>query len=370
MHRFKVTSAIVACLMLIGVSPALAQTNTTTGTANGSTTSQTTQVSVVNIVSNITGGSLGGVPGGGGGFGGGLGGGFGGGGLGGGVGTQQGFALDGPEGIEVSGKGAAAGNTDGKLAVWIRGSYATFDQDQTQIQSDGDTYTVGGGGDWRFSDRVIGGLSLSYYQSDTKLGFNNGNMDTDGYVVAPYFAAILGPNRNFLWDGTIGYGQSSNDVDRNFGAITGSFDSETWFAATNLSYLFQRGNFAITPKVGVLWLDSTNDAYTESGVGGVTVPESDSQLGRLSAGGTIAYTRNPRFVPYVSLIGEYDFETDDYSAFAAGNRPSVEDTGATVGVGASMSLSERTSATMEATTALGRDDYESYTVSGTLRFAF
>ncbi|MBO6783782.1 MAG: autotransporter domain-containing protein, partial [Alphaproteobacteria bacterium] len=144
----------------------------------------------------------------------------------------------------------------------------------------------------------------------------------------------------------------------------------TWFASTNLTYLVRRGNFAFTPKVGLLWLDSTNDGYTESGAGGVTVPESDTQLGRLSFGAGLAYTANPKFVPFLSVVGEYDWETEDYSAFAAGNRPSVEDFGATVGLGASIELSERTVGTIEGTTALGREDYSAYTLSGTLRFSF
>ena len=364
MSRFKFIFTFGVAVSIFAAAPVVAQTNTTTGTASGSTTSATTNATFTNIVGNIGGGSLGG-----GGFGG-----FGGGGFGGGGGPagggQQGFNFDGNDGIALSEKGAAAGNADGKLAVWVRGSYATFDEDKVQIQADGDTYTIAGGADWEFSDRLLAGLSVSGYTSDTTLTFNNGNLDTEGVVVAPYFVAVLGQNRNFLLDGSAGYGMASNDADRNFGAITGSYDSEVWFASAGLSYLYSRGKFGITPRVGVLWLDSSNDGYTESGVGAVTVPDSDSQLGRLSFGGTVTYYATPKFAPFVSVTGEYDFETEDYSAFAAGNRPSVEDFGATVGLGANLKLSDRTTGTLEGTTSLGRDDYSAYSLSGTLRFAF
>jgi len=363
MSRFKFIFTFGVAVSIFAAAPVVAQTNTTTGTASGSTTSATTNATFTNIVGNIGGGSLGG-----GGFGGVGGGGFGGGGPAG--GGQQGFNFDGNDGIALSEKGAAAGNADGKLAVWVRGSYATFDEDKVQIQADGDTYTIAGGADWKFSDRLLAGLSVSGYTSDTTLTFNNGNLDTEGVVVAPYFVAVLGQNRNFLLDGSAGYGMASNDTDRNFGAITGSYDSEVWFASAGLSYLYSRGKFGITPRVGVLWLDSSNDGYTESGVGAVTVPDSDSQLGRLSFGGTVTYYATPKFAPFVSVTGEYDFETEDYSAFAAGNRPSVEDFGATVGLGANLKLSDRTTGTLEGTTSLGRDDYSAYSLSGTLRFVF
>lgn len=371
MNRFKFAALVVGLTIAFGASSAIAQTSNETGTASGSTVSVVTNGASVNIVSNIGGGSFGGGP-----PGGGAGGGFGGGGGGGfgappaGGGDQTGFNFDDSNGIQVSQTGASAGGVGGKLAVWVRGSYATFDQDQAQIASDGDTYTLGGGADWKFSDRFLAGLSLSYLTTDATLTFNNGTMDSDGYSVAPYFVALLGRNKNIALDGAVGIISTQNDVTRANGAVTGEFDSDSWFASSGVSYLINRGKFAFTPRLGVLWLDSTNDGYTESGAGGVAVPESDTQLGRLSFGGSIAYRASDRFTPFVSVIGEYDWETEDYSSFAAGNRPSVEDFGATVGLGASFALSERATGTLEGTTALGREDYSSYTLSGTLRFAF
>jgi outer membrane autotransporter protein len=331
-------------------SPAFASTSATTGTSNSSTTPTITNATIINIVGNIAGainsystnGSLAG---------------------------QQSFSFD-RDGLKLDQSGVSAGGADGKLAIWMQGAYATFDQDQVQIETDGDTFSLGLGADWQVSDRVIAGLSVSGYTTDATLTFNTGSLETDGVVVAPYFAAILGKNRNLVLDGVVGYGSAENDAKRSNGAITGSYDSDLWFVATNLTYQKRFGNLGFAPKVGVLWLDSSNDGYTEAGVGGVAVPGGDTQLGRLSFGGKVSYLANPKFVPYVSVIGEYDFETDDYSAFPAGNRPSVEDTGATIGLGANMALSERLSGSLEGTTAVGRDDYSAYTLSGTLRLRF
>ena len=363
MIRTKLFIAASALVVLVAASPAMA-TSVATDTANSSTTAVVTQASTANAVSNLF-SAFGPAPGAGAG-------GFGPSGadgspVGGGAPNQDGFNFD-REGLRVDQSGAAAGGADGKLAIWVQGSYSTFDQDQIQIASDGDTYALGVGADWQFSDRFIGGLSFSGYTSDATLSFNNGSLETDGVIIAPYFAAILGKNRNFVLDGAIGYGVGESDATRSNGTITGSYDSDLWFASTNLTYQKSYRNFSFAPKVGVLWLDSTNDGYTESG--GVVIPGGGTQLGRLSFGGKVSYIRNPKFIPYISAIGEYDFETDDYSSFTAGNRPSVEDTGATVGLGAQMALSERLSGTLEGTTALGREDYSAYTLSGTLRLKF
>lgn len=336
-------------------SPAFAWTSATTGTSNSSTTSFITNVASTNIVGNIFAGASTNI--------------ISTNGIGSGPAGQQSFFFD-RDGLKVDQSGVSAGGADGKLAIWMQGAYATFDQDQVQIASDGDTYSLGLGADWQVSDRVIAGLSVSGYTTDATLTFNTGSLETDGVVVAPYFAAILGKNRNLVLDGVVGYGSAENDAKRSNGAITGSYDSDLWFVATNLTYQKRFGNLGFAPKIGVLWLDSSNDGYTEAGVGGLAVPGGDTQLGRLSFGGKVSYLANPKFVPYVSVIGEYDFETDDYSAFTAGNRPSVEDTGATIGLGANMALSERLSGSLAGTTAVGRDDYSAYNLSGTLRLRF
>lgn len=278
------------------------------------------------------------------------------------------FSFDRADGFRTSQSGASAGGADGKLSLWVNGGYSTFDEDQEAIDADGDTWSVGVGADWQFTERFIAGISFAGSISDTTTTFNDGDIETTGYTVSPYFVTILGPNRNILLDGAFGYTMNDNDATRSNGAITSNYDSSSWFVSGNVTYIFNRGNFRIQPKVGVLWLDNTTDGYTESG--GLVVEESGSKLGRLSAGARLDYTANPRFTPYVSLTGEYDFESEDYSTFTGANRPSQEDKGATLGLGFSSQLSDRVSGDLAGTTALGRDQYTAYTLTGTLRFKF
>lgn len=272
------------------------------------------------------------------------------------------------DGFKTTQSGAAAGGVDGKLAVWINGGYATFDEDQAAIDADGDTYTLAVGADWVFSSRFLAGLSVAGGTTDTNTTFNNGNIDTTTYTIAPYFVTILGKNRNLLLDGAVGYSMSDNDANRTGGAITSSYDSSNWFAAANLTYLMARGKFTMRPKVGIFWMDNTTDGYTESG--GIVVAESDTQLGRLSAGVRVDYAATRILTPFVSVVGEYDFESEDYSSFTSGNRPSQEKTGATIGLGTDIRLSDRTTGNLSGTTAVGRDNYSAYTLSGSLRFNF
>lgn len=278
------------------------------------------------------------------------------------------FHFDRADGFRTSDTGASAGGVDGKLSLWVNAGYSTFDEDQTAIDSDGDTWSGAIGGDWQFSERFVAGISFAGSVSDVTTTFNQGEIETTGYTVSPYFVSILGRDANILLDGGFGYTMNDNDATRTSGTVSSSYDSSSWFVSSNVTYIFNRGNFRIQPKVGVLWLDNTTDGYTESD--GTVVPGSGSKLGRLSAGARLDYTANPKFTPFVSLTGEYDFESEDYSAFTGANRPSQEDKGATLGLGFSSQLSERVTGDVSGTTALGRDDYTAYSLSGTLRFNF
>ena len=282
--------------------------------------------------------------------------------------SREQFGFDRSNGFKTTQSGASAGGVDGKLSIWVNGGYSAFDEDQQAIDADGDTWSMAVGADWQFSDRFVAGVSLAGSVSDVNTTFNDGDIETTGYTISPYFVTILGANKNVLIDGAFGYTSNSNDAKRSFGAITSSYDSSSWFVSGNLSYIFNRGNFRITPKAGILWLDNTTDGYTESG--GLVIDESGSKLGRLTAGGRLDYTKYQSFTPYVSLTGEYDFETEDYSTFTGANRPSVEDTGATLGAGFSAQLSDKVTGDFGGTTALGRDKYQAYTLAGTLRFNF
>lgn len=278
------------------------------------------------------------------------------------------FGFDRSNGFKSTQSGASAGGVDGKLSIWVNGGYSTFDEDQVAIDADGDTWTLGVGADWQFSERFVAGLSLSGSLSDVTTTFNDGSVETTGYTISPYFVTILGADKNILIDGAFGYSINDNDSKRSFGTITSAYDSSSWFVSGNATYIFTRGKFRVSPKVGVLWLDNTTDGYTESA--GLVIDESGSKLGRLSAGVRLDYTKYAKFTPFISFTGEYDFESADYSTFTGSNRPSVEDTGAILGAGFSTQLSEKVSGDISGTTALGRDKYQAYTLSGTLRFNF
>ncbi|MEP4379723.1 MAG: autotransporter outer membrane beta-barrel domain-containing protein [Alphaproteobacteria bacterium] len=367
-NTFGAMAIALPVLALAGTS-SWAATNKTTGTSNSDTTQaattattkntvQTTQTGVTGTVAQFvtatggtfpSGGDTGGGPG---------------------ETSQIEYRFDRKDGFKTLTRGAAAGGVDGKLAVWLNAGYSKFEEDSVAIEADGDTYSVSAGADWLFTDRLIGGLSVSGEFTETTLTFNDGSLDSEGLTVAPYFVAILGKNRNLLLDVVAGYGMTENDATRANGAITGNYDSSKYFVASNLTYLLRHSNFAIAPKAGLLWFESSNDGYTESGTGGVDVPAGDSQLGQVNFGGRIDYVKNPKFIPYLSIQGEYDFVGADYSALDAATRPPEDDVGATLGAGASVQLSERATGTLAGTTALARENFSAYSLSATLRLRF
>lgn len=267
-----------------------------------------------------------------------------------------------------NGKGLSAGGKEGRLAVWVNAGYSSFDEDQTAIDSDGDSIAIAVGGDWRFTETFIGGLSVGYQYSDVNTTFNLGTIESDGFFVAPYMAVELTP-KLFL-DATVGYTMLGNDADRTSGGtkITGSYDSDTWFGSANLTGNFQRGRLSIQPGVGILYTVQESDSYSESN--GNFIDSNKTKLGRFRAGARLQYQASDMFAPFVRGDFEYDFKHDDVTVAAGITQPTYEDKGGVLGAGVVLSLSDRTRATFEGSTVVGRSDFEQYNLTGNLRFSF
>ncbi|CAN0359914.1 unnamed protein product [Discosporangium mesarthrocarpum] len=350
----RVGIAAIALALSAGSASAAYDTNATSVVSTVVTTTQTTATT-----STVTTGFTGGggtssmfTPGGGGG---------GGGGGTPGVDTNSGSLMP-------TGRGLSAGGKEGRLAVWVNAGYSYFDEDQEALDSDGTAVALAAGGDWRFSERVIGGLSVGYQYSDVNTTFNQGKIESDGFFVAPYIAVEV--TNNIFVDGTVGYTFLGNDADRISGGtkITGSYDSSTVFGTANVTGNIQRGRLTIQPGVGVLYTRQKSDSYTESN-GGV-IPSNTATLGRLRAGARLQYQVTNALAPFVRGDIEYDFKHDDITVGAGQTQPSYHDTGGVLGAGMVMNLSDRMRASVEGSTVVGKSDFSQYNLSANLRFSF
>jgi len=211
---------------------------------------------------------------------------------------------------------------------------------------------------------LIAGFSLGYNDTDLTTSFNNGSYRETGWTASPY--VIYRPIDNLTISGEAGYGMGDIDVTRANGTVSGSTDSDMWYAALTTSYRVRPVNtmpLSLTPSVAVLIARKTVDAYTESD--GTTNGTSRSNTRQIKPAIEAAYdftpTRSLTVTPFLETGLTYDFTDEinnDKTAFNLGGGVRLSD--AITGLNAAL----------EGNYLAGRADYTEYTIGGTVTYGF
>ena len=282
--------------------------------------------------------------------------------------TQRG-SLDEPDSRDLFGAGArgfSAQERDPKFGVWGQYGFSHYKQDQTTIAGSGDTHVFVAGGDYRFNNWFLAGLSAGYERGDNKTTFNNGKITTNAGLVAPYAVFQLIEGMLFL-DANAGYAAGGMDTERSNGSITGNTDFNRFFASSNLTANLERGNWQFRPGAGLVWARQEIDAYRESNA--TAVPRNVDHFGRMRVGSQIGY-QFTRWQPYVLADYEYDFKFDYARTPAGVTQPVEHRSGALLGGGAIFSFTNSLTGGVQFTTRTFRSDYSEYSANGTIRYAF
>ena len=100
---------------------------------------------------------------------------------------------------------------------------------------------------------LLGGM-IQYDATDADLTDGAGNIEGNGWMVGPYFAAN-GASGQLRFEGRLLYGRSSNDIDfagSGSGTRTGTFDGERWLAQARVEGERPLGNGAVMiPSAGL-----------------------------------------------------------------------------------------------------------------------
>jgi len=268
--------------------------------------------------------------------------------------------------VGVDGRSAFATTTP--FTVWGHGSFTSVDNDYVSgandSRYDGDVWGYNLGLDYRFDDALIAGLSLGYNDTDLTTSFNNGSYRETGWTASPY--VIYRPVQNLTISGEAGYGMSDIDVMRDNGTISGSTDSDIWYAALTTSYRVRPVDtipLSLTPSVAVLIASKTVDAYSESD--GKANPTGRSNTRQIKPAIEAAYdftpTQSLTVTPFVETGLTYDFTDEinnDKTAFNLGGGVRLSD--AMTGLNAAL----------EGNYLAGRADYAEYTIGGTVTYGF
>ena len=278
--------------------------------------------------------------------------------------TDQGD-VGGADGID----GRAAFDTATPFTVWGHGSFTSVDNDYVNgtndSRYDGDVWGYNVGLDYKFADALIAGLSLGYNDTDLTTAFNNGSYQETGWVASPY--VIYRPIENLTIAGEAGYGMGDVDVTRDNDAVSGTTESDMWYAALTTSYRVRPietlSSASLTPSVAFMAARKTVDGYTESdGTNNATTRSNTRQIKpAIEAAYDFTPTQSLMISPFIETGLTYDFTDEinnDKTAFNIGGGVRLSD--AITGLNAAL----------EGSYLAGRADYTEYTIGGTITYGF
>ncbi len=184
------------------------------------------------------------------------------------------------------GGGASADEPGGLLSdkwgMWARGNYSFGEKDRNSSSPsfDADQWAMVGGLDYRFNDKLVGGVSLAYGQSSIEFNpRDEGGLDTDTWAISLYGSAYAA--RNLYFDAIVNVAKADYGADRNITYVDGNglvnvdargdTDGMTYSAGLSGGYDFLLGGFTLSPTLGFFYIDATIDGFTEQGAGGLNL---------------------------------------------------------------------------------------------------
>lgn len=244
--------------------------------------------------------------------------------------------------------------------IWIKGSWVNADEDRGNIDEEIDFYTVHVGADYRYSKDTLIGVMGQFDRTEAKSTALGSETEGDGWMIGPYLVTRL--TDTLILDLHGSWGQSDNEVNP-LGTSWDDFDAERWQLAGNLTGSYDSGPWHISPSIGLVYFEETQEAYTDSN--GFRIGEQTFDLGSLNFGPTFTYRieRSNGMVirPLIGLKGIYDFNSPDITA-VSGQAIGTDDFRAQLTVGLNVLTSG--GSTLQATythDGIGVSDFESHT---------
>jgi outer membrane autotransporter protein len=268
--------------------------------------------------------------------------------------------------FEGGNRGKNAGARDKKAGVWVLGSFSDIENDNVNTAFDGDIFNVVAGADYRFTDKIIAGVAVSFEQTDLDTTFNLGTFDIDGIGVMPYAAFIL--NDKLSIDASVGFTQLDFDTTRTSGGatVTGSYEGDRFTSGVNLNYNNAIKNWRIGASVGFLYIKEESDGFTESN--GTVVASNEVSIGQGRASARVGYNFG-KVQPYLGVRLENEFWAPS-DAIINGQLVENDTFGVVVTGGLDFALSDAVSGGLSISSHQDRENLDLYTVSGRIRVAF
>lgn len=196
------------------------------------------------------------------------------------------------------------------VGVWLSYNYSETENDFFRTAFESDRHTAVGGIDISPTDRMVAGLAFAWESSETETRFNQGNLESDGFTISPYFGVLL--SDSWSVDASFGISNIDNEQYRTDPAsgvrISSNPDTDRYYLSINLNGISYIDNWIFGGRAGVMFARSKTERFTESN--GTQVGERETRLGQFRAGGDLAYSFE-NWEPYITGIYQYDFRMDE-----------------------------------------------------------
>jgi hypothetical protein len=193
------------------------------------------------------------------------------------------------------------------LDVWFEASYASVNDDRAGLDADTDfgMYTLGV--DMMATDTVLVGALIQFDRAETVTGEFRSEVEGDGWLAGPYMAARI--SETLVFDARVAWGQSDNHVNP-IGTYRDAFETDRWLAEANLVGDVIRGQWRVSPQVGIAYFHEEQGEYTDSL--GFVIPSQSISLGRITAGPEVAYRFETEaggvYTPFFKITAVYDYD--------------------------------------------------------------
>ena len=228
-------------------------------------------------------------------------------------------------------RGGAAGadQAGGKLGGFLNGGYSKGSKDETSREDgfDFNSWGLVGGVDYRFSDKLVGGVALNFSESDSDITtFPGGNTDDQAWGASLYGSFYQ--TEAFYVDAHLNYTRHDFDLQRRIYVLSnnpaiptinrtaqGNTDGEQWTAGITAGYNIRHKALTITPYGRLEYLDLNIDGYNETGAIGLDlqVDEQSATSFQSALGVQLAHavsTESGVFVPQLHLEWNHEFDNN------------------------------------------------------------
>jgi hypothetical protein len=169
-----------------------------------------------------------------------------------------------------------------RWSVWFNGIYTSFERSGA-ASTDGQTWTVMGGADYKLNARMLIGAALGYEDQRFNTAFDAGYFRGRGPTLGAYVATLLSPNLI----ANVFAGAAFLDYSASNGTATGAYDARRWFISASLLGTWRSGPWRFSPRANVFYASERRDGFTDSI--GTVLPGSTVNVGRVSIGPEVGY---------------------------------------------------------------------------------